>query len=79
VKNVTVPSTGWWHNYLYIEDLSSLKFDTPGLHVVTVHIESIAPPVGFKEWGNLVWIGRWGGGREGGREGDYNLCAFFFF
>lgn len=36
-------------------DLFSLKFDTPGLHLVTVHIRSIAPPKGFKEWGNLVW------------------------
>lgn len=36
-------------------DLFTLKFNTPGLHIVTAHIRSIAPPRGFKEWGNLIW------------------------
>ena len=36
-------------------ELFQLTFPTAGTHVVTVHITSIAPPQGFKEWGNLVW------------------------
>lgn len=36
-------------------DLFTVKFKTPGLHILTAHIRSIAPPRGFKEWGNLIW------------------------
>lgn len=35
-------------------NLFPLGFSSPGLHVVTLHIDSIDPPKGFHEWGNII-------------------------